>query len=177
MGVLRVVALALCGPALVIPATTAVASSVDPSARPAATASGTDQVLTVHAATAGRDATTTGSDRLRAPAQIRLLAARVYWGAAHPAYPSTRRASRDLRATASYYDRISRGHETVRFTLTRWIRVNADADTMCNRLPAAARITSAALTMAGYHPGRFNRLMILSEQCNADGPPRSSPGG
>ena len=152
------------------------ASSADPSARPVATASRTDQVLTVHAASAGRDATTPGSDRLRAPARIHLLAARVYWGAAHPAYPSTRRATRDLGATASYYDRISRGHETVRFTLTRWIHVNADADTMCNRLPAAARLTTAALTRAGYHPGRFNRLMIFTEQCNAAVSAAQQPG-
>ena len=47
---------------------------------------------------------------------------------------------------------------------------------MCNRLPAAARITSAALTRAGYHPGRFNRLMIFTEQCNAAVSAAQQPG-
>ncbi len=158
-----------------MPATTARASSADPAARPA-TATRTDQVLTERASPAGRDATVGGSGRLQAPARVHLLAARVYWGAAHPAYPSTRRATRDLRATASYYDRISRGHETVRFTLTRWVHVNATADTMCNRLSAAARLTSAALTRAGYHPGHFNRLMIFTEQCNAAVSAAEQPG-
>jgi hypothetical protein len=176
VGVVRVVALALCAPALVMPTASAMADSGDPATGPAATSTRTDQVLMTRTSAAGRDATVAGSDRLRPPARVHLLAARVYWGATHPAYPTTRRATRDLRATAGYYDRISRGHETVRFTLTRWVRVAADADTMCNRLPAAARITTAALARAGYHPSRFNRLMIFTEQCNAAVSAAQQPG-
>ena len=60
--------------------------------------------------------------------------------------------------------------------MTRWVHVDASADTMCNRLSAAARITAAALTQAGYHPGRFNRLMIFTEQCNAAVSAAQQPG-
>jgi len=148
VGVLRVAALALSAPLLLaMPATSAVAHSGHPSASPSSP-----------------------------PARVHLLAARVYWGSAHPAYPSARRVTHDLDATAAYYDRVSRGHETVRPTLTRWIHVRSDADTMCNRLRAAARITTAALTRAGYHPGRYNRLMIFTEQCNAAVSAAQQPG-
>ena len=176
---MRVVALALSAPLLLaMPATSAVASSGHPSSRAVTASPRTDRVLVAPTSvrTDGRDATVAGSDRLRAPARIHLLAARVYWGAAHPSYPSTRRATHDLDATAAYYDRVSRGHETLHVTLTRWVHVNAGADTMCNRLSAAARITSAALTRAGYHPGRFNRLMIFTEQCNAAVSAAQQPG-
>ena len=35
---------------------------------------------------------------------------------------------------------------------------------------------TAALTKAGYHPRRFNRLMILTEQCNAAVSAAQQPG-
>jgi hypothetical protein len=38
---------------------------------------------------------------------------------------------------------------------------------MCSRQAASARIARAALTRAGYHPARYNRLMLLTEQCAA----------
>ena len=111
-----------------------------------------------------------GSDRLsslQAPSSIRLLAARLYWGDAPPAYPSTRRARADLDRTADYFERVSRGQQRFHVTLTRWVHVPAAKETMCSRQAASARIARRALVRAGYHPRRFNRLMLLTEQCNA----------
>jgi hypothetical protein len=163
VGVLRVVALMVSAPLLAMPAA-AMASSAHPSSRSAAALS--------------PDATgpRSGTDTLRAPARVRLLAVRVSWGAAHPAYPSTRSVRRDLDTTSAYYDRVSRGRETLRYRLTPWIHVAASADTMCNHLRAAARLTTAALVRAGYRPSRYNRLMLFTEQCDAAVSAAEQPG-
>ncbi len=126
----------------------------------------TDRVVTGRTATSGRTASSRTTDLL-APSSIHLLAARLYWGDHPPAYPSTRRARTDLSRTAAYFERVSRGHESFDVTLTRWIHVPASRSTMCSREGASARIARAALSRAGYHPARYNRLMLLTEQCNA----------
>ena len=84
-----------------------------------------------------------------------------------PSYPTTRSARTVLRQTAAYYERVSRGQESFQVTLTRWVHVRASAETMCSRQGASARIARRALARAGYHPQRYNRLMLLTEQCNA----------
>lgn len=109
----------------------------------------------------------TSLDGRGAPSSIHLLAARLYWGDRPPAYPSTTRARSDLSQTAAYFERVSRGRESFDYSLTRWIHVPATRSTMCSRQGASARIARAALTRAGYHPARYNRLMLLTEQCNA----------
>ena len=103
----------------------------------------------------------------RSPSSVRLLAARLYWGAAPPAYPTTRSARADLDRTASYFKRVSRGHESFHVTVTHWVHVRASAATMCSRQGASAHIARRALARAGYRPQRYNRLMLLTEQCNA----------
>ncbi len=142
MGILRCAALALVAPLLAMPAA-AVGASSAPS-------------------TASAEAAP-----LRAPATVRLLAARLYWGETPPSYPSTRRARADLDRTASYFERVSRGQESFHVTLTPWVHVRASAATMCSRQRASAHLARRALARAGYHPQRFNRLMLLTEQCNA----------
>jgi hypothetical protein len=158
VGVLRCAALALVAPLLVIPATAsdaASASAVQPTHhRP-------------HADGVARTSPPSRVTALRAPASVRLLAARVYWGAAPPAYPTTRAARADLDRTASYFRRISRGAESFHVTLTHWVHVRASAATMCSRQGASARIARRALARAGYRPQHFDRLMLLTEQCNA----------
>ncbi len=142
VGVLRVVALALVAPVLVLPSP---ATHAGPATSPASTPA-------AHHA---------------APSEVRLLAARLYWGDAPPSYPTTPGARSDLHRTAAYFRRVSRGREPFRFTLTRWVHVRASRETMCSRQAASARIARHALARAGYHPQRFNRLMLLTEQCNA----------
>jgi hypothetical protein len=169
VGVVRVAALALCAPVLAMP-TAAMASSSHPTSQ-----SVTPVVVRAAAPESPRDATGSGSG-LEVPASVHLVAVPVYWGAAPPAYPSADRIRRDLDATAAFYDRVSRGHEVLRYRVTRWIRVHSDADTMCNHLGEAARLTTAALVRAGYHPDRFNRLMLFTEQCNAAVSAAEQPG-
>ena len=147
MGVLRWAALALVAPLLALPTVASGAGSA-PAEHP-----------TRH--------TSFRLSPLRPPASIHLLAARLYWGDAPPAYPTTRSARTDLRQTAAYYERVSRGQESFQVTLTRWVHVRASAETMCSRQGASARIARRALARAGYHPQRYNRLMLLTEQCNA----------
>jgi hypothetical protein len=104
--------------------------------------------------------------RLHPPSAVHLLAARVYWGTRHPSYPSTRSESRVLRQTASYFERISHGRQSFRTTLTPWIHVDASRYTICDTQAGSRVATVAALRKAGYRVGRYNRLMILAEQCN-----------
>jgi len=111
-----------------------------------------------------------------APARVRLLAARLYWGDRHPSYPSTERMHRDLDQTARYFGRVSRGRQHVRTTLTRWVHVDASGDVMCNTEGRSVLAAQAALRRAGYHPDRFNRLMIFTEQCNAAASAAQLPG-
>jgi len=114
--------------------------------------------------------------RLHAPADVRLLAARFYWGARPPAYPSTAQLQRDLGRTSDYFAHVSRGREHVHVTLTRWVRVRVSGDVMCNTQRRSVAAANAALRRAGYHPARFNRLMIFSEQCNAAASAAELPG-
>ena len=101
MGGWRYVALALLAPALVLPA----AAATTPA-----------QADTTHPAIHHR----TSVHRVHAPRHVRLLAARLYWGARPPTYPSTASMRRDLRRTADYYAHVSRGRQHVRATLTRY---------------------------------------------------------
>jgi hypothetical protein len=113
---------------------------------------------------------------LHAPASVRLLAARLYWGDAKPSYPTTSRADRELQDTADYFERVSRGREAFDYTLTRWIRVRASGDVMCNTRRGSVTAARTALTRAGYHPERFNRLVLYTEQCNAAASMAQQPG-
>lgn len=127
----------------------------------------TDRVVVGPTSTPSGRTASSRTAALDAPSSIHLIAARLYWGDRPPAYPSTRRAHHDLNRTAAYFERVSRGRESFAATLTRWIHVRASRETMCSRQGASARIARAALTRAGYHPARYNRLMLLTEQCNA----------
>ena len=141
-----------------------------PCPRPSGATSAPGEQSSHHRPHAVGVARTTSSPRLmslRAPSSVRLLAARLYWGDAPPAYPTTRTARADLDRAASYFRRVSRGHESFHVTLTHWVHVRASAATMCSRQRVSARIARRALARAGYHPQRFNRLMLLTEQCNA----------
>jgi hypothetical protein len=128
--------------------------------------------------TAGRAADHTGARRsdVHAPATIKLLAARLYWGDARPSYPTAGRADRELKATASYFERVSRGREAFHYTLTRWVHVTASAEVMCGTQRGSVRAARAALSRAGYHPQRFNRLVLYTEQCNAAASMAQEPG-
>ena len=114
--------------------------------------------------------------KLRPPEHVRLLAARLYWGARPPSYPSLRQMHTDLRRTATYYAHVSRGRQQVRVTVSRWVHVRASADTMCNTQIGSARAATTALRHAGYHPGRFDRLMLFTEQCHAASSAAQLPG-
>jgi hypothetical protein len=107
---------------------------------------------------------------------VRVLAARLYWGHRPPSYPSTSRLHHDLRKTSAYFARASRGREHVRIRLTRWVRVGASGAVMCNAQGRSVEAATVALRRAGYHPGRFGRLMILTEQCNAAASAAQLPG-
>jgi hypothetical protein len=151
MGVVRAAVLALVAPVLALPATL-------PATLPTtAAAAASEATTTAHAPVAHESRHT----------EVRLLAARLYWGAAPPSYPTTRGVWSDLHGTAAYFERVSRGRQSFRVTLTRWVHVRATAETMCSRQHASARIAGRALLRAGYHPRRFDRLMLLTEQCNA----------
>lgn len=117
-----------------------------------------------------------GASKVSAPARVRLLAARLYWGDRHPSYPSTERMHRDLDQTARYFARVSRGRQHVRTTITRWVHVDVSGDIMCNTEGRSIRAAHAALRRAGYHPDRFNRLMVFTEQCNAAASAAQLPG-
>ena len=47
---------------------------------------------------------------------------------------------------------------------------------MCGTQGRSARSAKAALTRAGYHPQRFNRLVLYTEQCNAAASMAQQPG-
>jgi hypothetical protein len=61
-------------------------------------------------------------------------------------------------------------------TLTRWVHVDASRTTMCNRQGASARVARVALRRAGYAVGRYNRLMLLTEQCHSAASVAQLPG-
>ncbi|HET7432765.1 MAG TPA: hypothetical protein VFJ89_14750 [Nocardioides sp.] len=189
MGGTRVVALALLLPIFGLPAAASASphhprSAAHATARPVAAdpARGTarDTGRTAHRDAVVRTRTpsarTTTAARLSSPPSIHLLAARLYWGHRPPAYPSRTEVHRDLHRTADYFDRVSRGREKVQFTLTRWVHVDASRTTMCNRQQASARAARRALGRAGYHVARFNRLMLLTEQCHSAASVAQLPG-
>jgi hypothetical protein len=97
---------------------------------------------------------------------VRLLAARMYWGSGHPSYPTSAAEKRDLGRTASYFERISRGRQAFHWELTPWVHVAVGRQVMCGAQAGSRRATVAALRRAGYRMGRYNRLMILTEQCH-----------
>jgi hypothetical protein len=167
---LRLVVLALLAPAFAVPSAALASAAVDdPGRAPAAAGS----VATVdHVGHAARHAL----HRIHAPRKVNLLAARVYWGARPPARPSTRSLRHELRQTARYYRHVSHGRERVHVRLTRWVRTRASGDVMCNTQGRSAAATKAALRRAGYHPARFNRLMILTEQCESAASVAQLPG-
>lgn len=161
MGVERFGVRALLGCVLVTPLLAAPAVA-QPVGHPVETSS----TSVVHRSADGVTGRSTGPT-LHPPQQIRLLAARVYWGRTPPSYPSAPAERRELAATAGYFERISRGRETFRWTLTRWVHVSVGAGVICGTQAESARATRAALVRAGYHPGRYNRLMVVAEQCHA----------
>ncbi|HEY3528593.1 MAG TPA: hypothetical protein VGK78_05540 [Nocardioides sp.] len=172
MGGPRYVALALLAPLFGMPAAAAAAGPA-----PTLRAQHTTVRSVDRAVTSTRDTSTSRfAGRLSAPASVHLLAARLYWGHRHPSYPSVRSVSSDLRKTAEWYAHASRGQEHLRVTVTRWVHVTASADTMCNTERGSIRAATAGLRRAGYHPDRFNRLMIFTEQCNAAASAAQLPG-
>ncbi len=185
MGGPRYVALALLAPFFGMPAAAAVAAGPFPSLDGL---SAHGQHAVVHRVAADRVVRTSDhvvtrgdvrhgtSRRLSAPAHVRLLAARLYWGSRPPSYPSTSRMHHDLRQTSHYFAQVSRGRQHVHVRLTRWVRVAASGDVMCNTQGRSVTAARAALRRAGYHPGRFNRLMIFTEQCNAAASAAELPG-
>ena len=189
MGGSRFVALALLAPVFGMPACPAASAGPAPvagvvvqarheaSGRVAADVS----VLSGAAATARGDARveTRGSrftQRLSPPRRVHLLAARLYWGHRHPASPSAAKVHHDLRRVAEWYAHASRGREHVRVTVTHWVRVRASGDAMCNTEGRSIDAANHALRRAGYHPGRFNRLMIFTEQCDSAASAAQLPG-
>lgn len=179
MGGPRFVALALLAPFFGVPAAAAVAAGPFPSphGQHAVQHVAADRVVRTGDHTSDRGDIRSGdSSKLSEPAHVRLLAARLYWGKRPPSYPSTTRMHRDLRRTSDYFAHVSRGHQHVRATLTRWVHVAASGDVMCNTQGRSVRAANAALRRAGYHPGRFNRLMIFTEQCNAASSAAELPG-
>jgi hypothetical protein len=171
VGVLRCAALALLAPVFVMPTAPSAAAAVSDRATHA---TAVRAVVRTDAGTAHRTAARPGE--LHAPARVTLLAARLYWGDTTPSYPTTSQVQRELRATAGYFERVSRGRETFRYTLTRWIHVRASGDVMCNTRHRSVAAARSALTRAGYHPGDFNRLMLYTEQCNAAASMAQEPG-
>jgi len=182
----RYVALALLAPLFGMPAALAVPAVTAPSVgaaihvRHAAVRVAADgSVRSARLATAGRDA---GSSRanytgqLKAPRRIHLLAARLYWGPRHPSSPTASKVYHDLRRVADWYAHVSRGREHVRVKVTPWVRVRASGDAMCNTQGRSIRAANAALRRVGYHPGRFNRVMIFTEQCDAAASAAQLPG-
>ncbi len=175
MGGPRYVAFALFASLVGVPAASAAGAGPTPSP-------GTVHVSTPHAggdlvAREGlSDARRTGASKLSAPASVRVLAARLYWGHRPPSYPSTMRLHHDLHKTAAYYARVSRGREHVRIRLTRWVHVGVSGTVMCDTQRRSVTAATAALRRAGYHPGRFSRLMIFTEQCNAAASAAQLPG-
>lgn len=186
MGGPRYVALALLAPLFGMPASLAAPAVGAPSAGAAVHARhetvrvGADgSVRSAGLTTAGRDP---GSSRahytgqLKAPRRVHLLAARLYWGPRHPSSPTASKVHHDLRRVADWYAHVSRGREHMRTTVTRWVRVRASGDAMCNTQGRSIQAANAALRRAGYHPGRFNRLMIFTEQCDAAASAAQLPG-
>jgi hypothetical protein len=174
MGTSRLVALALLAPVLVMPAAVSPATAATHVTHTVqtVTARPSEQRDTV----SSTDTRHHGSHRLRAPRTIHLLAARLYWGRRPPSYPSERGLRHDLRQTAAYYARASRGREHVHVRLTRWVRVRASGDRMCNTQHGSLRAATAALRHAGYRPAGFNRLMIFTEQCESAASVAQLPG-
>jgi hypothetical protein len=176
----RFVALALLAPFFGVPAAATVAAGPFPSpvrAHAVVHRVAADRVLRAGQHVTGRGDVRQGtSSTLRAPAHVRLMAARLYWGPRPPSYPSTARMHRDLSRTAHYFAHVSRGRQHVRVALTRWVHVSVSGDVMCNTQRRSVRAAGAALRRAGYHPGRFNRLMIFTEQCNAAASAAQLPG-
>ena len=189
MGGPRYVALALLAPVFGMPATVHVTAGSAPAvgtalhARhvPAARVGADESLLSGAGTSARRDA---GGDTrgarftagLNPPRRVHLLAARLYWGPRHPSYPSAQKVHHDLRRVAEWYAHVSRGREHVRTTVTRWVRVRASGDAMCNTQFRSIDAARSALRRAGYHPRRFNRLMIFTEQCNAAASAAQLPG-
>jgi hypothetical protein len=186
VGVLRFAALALVAPVFAMPGGAAEAADSGIATQVGAHAAttsrhGSDAVVRrtgPTTPTAGRAADYTGArgGDLHAPATIKLLAARLYWGDARPSYPTASRANRELKATAAYFERVSRGREAFHYTLTRWVHVDANADVMCGTQHRSVRAARAALTRAGYHLQHFNRLVLYTEQCNAAASMAQEPG-
>jgi hypothetical protein len=181
VGAWRYVALALLAPLFGMPA------AVLTSPAPASAASGAHLASTADRGPTDRavprallaqraDVHHSGAAKVSAPARVRLLAARLYWGDRHPSYPSADRLHRDLEQTAGYFARVSRGRQHVRATLTPWVHVDVSGDVMCNTEGRSIRAASTALRRAGYHPARFNRLMIFTEQCNSASSAAQLPG-
>ncbi len=118
VGVLRCAVLALLAPVFAMPAA-AVGATSAPDAHPASRSVrqsvdvAADRVVVRHRDGVTRGAGSARLSSLQAPSSIRLLAARLYWGDAPPAYPSTRSARADLDRTAAYFERVSRGQQTV----------------------------------------------------------------
>lgn len=160
--------MALLAPAFVVPAL-ALSTSL-----PAAGVGA--EVTHAAASTRGHDIRHHGRDRLRAPRQIHLLAARFYWGKRPPAFPSTHRMHQDLRQTKRFYRHVSRGRQHIHVRVTRWIHVGISGDLMCNSQRRSLRSATRALRRAGYHPSRFNRLMIFTEQCESAASVAQLPG-
>src|SRR5689334_8161780 len=106
-----------------MPAAAADAAGPTPSTSPSWTQHATPAAHTVAAdlsvRSAGRvsargDVQHGATTRIDAPAHVRLLAARLYWGARPPAYPSATSLRSDLRRTSKYFAHVSRGRQHVR---------------------------------------------------------------
>ncbi len=184
MGGPRYVALALLAPIFGMPAATAVpaASTTSSHVLRSPVAAVRRVAADVSVGSAARRDTRLDSRQsrftgpVRSPRTIHLLAARLYWGRRHPSYPSTQKVSHDLGKTAEWYRHVSRGRQHVRVTVTRWVHVTASGDVMCNTQGRSIDAARSALRRAGYHPSRFNRLMIFTEQCDAAASAAQLPG-
>jgi hypothetical protein len=182
----RYVALALLAPLFGMPASLAAPVVAAPTAgaavhvrHEAVRVAADGSVRSAGLTSARRDA---GSSRahytgqLKAPRRVHLLAARLYWGPRHPSSPSASQVHHDLRRVADWYAHVSRGREHVRVTVTRWVRVRASGSAMCDTEGRSIHAANAGLRRAGYHPGRFNRLMIFTEQCDSAASAAQLPG-
>ena len=95
-------------------------------------------------------------------------AARLYWGARPPSYPSLRemhtRPAPDRHLLRPRLPRPAAGPRRAEPLGPR----RAPRRTRCaTPRSRSARAATTALRHAGYHPGRFNRLMLFTEQCHA----------
>ncbi|HEX3932562.1 MAG TPA: hypothetical protein VHW64_17840 [Nocardioides sp.] len=177
------VTLALLAPLFVVPASLApsYAGSGAGSGADSGASSGAGSPVSHHGRAAGAsadrgDTRHHGRDRVHAPRRVHLLAARLYWGRRPPSFPSTHRMHQDLRQTARFYRRVSRGRQHIHVRVTRWVHVGIPGDLMCNSQRRSLRAATAALRRAGYHPAAFDRLMIFTEQCESAASVAQLPG-